>query len=843
MCGICGRFSPSSCCALASDPGPVLRALAHRGPDGAAHLALSPHSYLGFTRLSLVGDSRQPFLDGSCALVCNGEIYNHEELRLALPPAAPSTASSDCSILLPCIAAWGIEQTLRQLDGMFALAMVASVDDATQDVYLARDRLGIKPLLWGLCDSKRCLAFASEAGGVPASWKIADVAPGHLVHLRVASGAAVEVVRDVLFLPPWSASPQREPVTSSALRAALISAVQTHVMGDHPVGVFLSGGLDSSLLAAITARLARQRGARLQAYTISYAATASVPPGGAPPAASADLAFARQTAAFIGADLACFTFDATEALSALEDVIERLESADVGLVRVAVPLYLLAKKAAAAAAGSCRAVLVGEGADEVFAGYALFRSYARDALPAFEAELARRLACISASELLRVDRCTMAWGVEARVPFLDASFLALAMHASCAERKLSHPSTGRLEKCLLRDAFVGWLPDDVLYRRKEGMADGVGFDWVRDVQRAASEREAIADPDAAEAALYRRLFRGRAAASRVALADARRAARNAQRPVPLARLIDGSAFIRGGCKSVRDDPQLCDLFTEAEAVAFCARVLGVDVAARPPTLALLNALIEAVLARIPFHNFALLTRPRVPPTRAEVRDDWLRVLGGTCAYTAPAFAAVLSRLGFSVSLVAATVRRDFDHLALLVLVAGRFHYVDVGNGKRYLEAAPLGDEQPRGSPASFAWRLRWDAAAACFQVVHGRRSFGSDSELAWDAAASITFDPTRLVHYSFFHEHFARGRLDAANVFRHGLRFAVFPRLDTEVSIRDARVTLGSTRLQTPNEAALLAFARPRMSAAQLAWLGEALGALRAQGDALWPAAGGAVLS
>jgi asparagine synthase (glutamine-hydrolysing) len=194
----------------------------------------------------------------------NGEIYNYAELQLSLSaqPAthaagvatSASASASDCSVLLPCIAAWGLEQSLRQLDGMFALALV-STTDAGQDVFLARDRMGVKPLLWGLCAARRCLAFGSEAAAVPATWRVADVAPGHLVHIRLSAGGPVEVVRDAPFLPPWRASPQRDAVTSSALRAALISAVEAQLMGDHPVGVLLSGGLDSSILAAVAARL------------------------------------------------------------------------------------------------------------------------------------------------------------------------------------------------------------------------------------------------------------------------------------------------------------------------------------------------------------------------------------------------------------------------------------------------------------------------------------------------------------------------------------------------------------------------------------------------------------
>ena len=834
MCGIWGHFA-GACCA-APQPEVALRALAHRGPDGGRHVALDDGgaSCLGFTRLSLVGAARQPFVDGELSAVINGELYNHDELRL-LVAAPPAADESDCGVLLPCVAAWGVVGALQRLRGMFALAVVVTRGENTRDVYLARDRMGVKPLVWGRCAAGGCVAFASEAAALPAPWHLVDVAPGHCVHLRVASGGAgpPDLVADEPFLPPWTASPQADPVTGAALRAALVSAVASQLLhggGEHDVGVFLSGGLDSSLLAAIAARLCRQRGRVLRAFTIAHTPAAPAAGGGCDPPPSADLACARRAAAFVGAQLECFTFDTPEALAALGDVIGHLESHDVALVRVAVPLFLLARKAAAR---GCRAVLSGEGADEVFGGYPLFRAYTAAELPAFQRELERRLGCVAASELLRVDRCTMAAGLEARVPFLDERVLALAMHGSCAARKLSHAGSGRLEKALLRDAFAGWLPDDVLNRRKEGMADGVGHGWVRELGAAACALEGVDDARQAEAALYARLFRERHPPSRAALAASRVAARNAHRPSPLSALVDGSAFIRA-CRSVGTDPQLGAMFSLDEARSFCDRVLGVDVAGRPPTLELLNSLIEAVLATVPFHNLALLTRPRVPPTAREVREDWLAARGGTCAYTSPAFAATLSALGYQVALVAATVRADFDHLALLVLVGSTYHYVDVGNGKRYLEAAPLGDGDtpPLGSPASFQWRVRWDGAAGVFRVIHGKRDALGGT--AWDAPPSVTFDPTRLVHYEFFNEHFARARRDPGFLFFHGLRLAVFPRPDAEVAIRDAQFTLGEASVRTASAAALLALARPHVSVAVFAWLQAAVAALEERGVALW---------
>jgi asparagine synthase (glutamine-hydrolysing) len=873
MCGICGHFGV--CCAV-PDPASVVARLAHRGPDGSSVHTPTPTSFLGFTRLSLVGSARQPFVSerGNLSLVVNGEVYNADALRLALGPRAPPRLpdTSDCSVLLPCIEAWGVEETLARVEGMFALALVRVADDGGCDVYLARDRMGIKPLVWGQCggvlDSRTvsggvdsssdggggggggscCLAFASEAGALPAGWELKDVMPGTVLHVRVApaqqrAGSAVTATTSAtatVFAPPWVPSPQADPVTLGTIRTTLVAAVSSHLQGDHSVGVLLSGGLDSAILAAVAARLMRQRGGpRLRAFTITHR-TVAAPPADGPPS---DVVFASRTAAAVGAELSVATFDTREALSALPQVISALESYDVGLVRVAVPQLLLARHVARA---GCRVVLSGEGADEVFAGYALFRAYdGRSAdgptgLDAFRRELERRLACLWASELLRVDRCTSASGVEARVPYLDPAFLAVAMHPSTAARKLSHPSHGSLEKALLRDAFASWLPDDVLYRRKVGMADGVGEAWVRELQAAAVASEGVEDPARAEAALYKRIFAEVApGAGRAALARSRIAFRNAGRLTPASGLPDASALLRN-FRCVRDDPQVGAMFTAADAAAFCTRELGVDVplAGATPTIALLNSLIEAVLQRVPFHNFSLLTRPRVPPVPAEVRADWLAVSGGTCASTSAAFAAMLSALGFDVSLVAAVVRTEFDHLALLVRLCGRAHYVDIGNGKRYAEAAPLVDDAdgcaPLGSPTTLQWRVRWCPVASRFHLLHGRAGVDASGSASWDVPPSVTFDPDATVHYAFFYEHFARARRSDAFVFLRSLRLAVFPALTTGLSVRDAVVNVHGVRVPTAGEAELLELVRPHVSSSVHGWLLEALAALRARGIDLW---------
>jgi len=261
-----------------------------------------------------------------------------------------------------------------------------------------------------------------------------------------------------------------------------------------PVGVFLSGGLDSSLVAAIAARCLAQRGERLQTFAV-----------GTPD--SPDLAAARRVAEHVGAEHHETTYTAADALDALPEVVRAIESFDPGLVRSAVPNYLLARFTAR----HVKVVLTGEGADELFAGYDYLREF--DDPDRLHAELVRTVRALHNLNLQRCDRVTMAHGLEARVPFLDREVIDWALRLP-AEAKLAPP--GEPEKRLLREAFDGWLPDDLLWRDKAEFGDGSG---ARDVLSEATEaeisdaefeaeRDAIAPPlRTKEELAYFRIFR------------------------------------------------------------------------------------------------------------------------------------------------------------------------------------------------------------------------------------------------------------------------------------------------------------------------------------------------
>jgi asparagine synthase (glutamine-hydrolysing) len=278
-------------------------------------------------------------------------------------------------------------------------------------------------------------------------------------------------------------------------------------MSDVPYGVLLSGGLDSSLVAACAARFAARRveeddrteawWPRLHSFAIGL--------DGSP-----DLAAAPVAAAAVGTVHHGFRFTFEEGVDALPEVIRHIETYDVTTVRASTPMYLMARRIKAM---GVKMVLSGEGADEVFGGYLYFHKApsARE----FHEETVRKLDALYMFDCLRANKSMMAWGVEPRVPFLDREFLEVAMGMDALAKMAVG---GRIEKAVLREAFAGYLPDSILWRQKEQFSDGVGYGWIdglkahassqvtdRDFARAAA-RFPINPPQSKEAYFYRRLF-------------------------------------------------------------------------------------------------------------------------------------------------------------------------------------------------------------------------------------------------------------------------------------------------------------------------------------------------
>lgn len=488
MCGIVAIHDPSavrgsatrpSDAGAASDVGPrMLARLRHRGPDGSGTRQVGP-TWLGHRRLSIVDlhSGSQPL--GSASghwVVANGEIYNHEEIRAEVPH--DYRTESDSEAILATVLTGGIE-AIAHLRGMFAF--VLAHEDGS--VLAARDPLGVKPLYWATVDGVTYLA--SELGAFDASVRphVEAFPPGYawtpgdgLVRFRALHTPAPELtdrartVRDV--------------------REALVDAVRRRMMGDVPVGVFLSGGLDSSLVAAIMAEVSTEP-------VHSFAAGT---------ADSSDLAAARRVAEHLGLEHHERVYDADDVVAALPRVVSQMESYEPSLVRSAVPNYLVAELAAS----TVKVVLTGEGSDELFAGYDYVRAI--DDHAALHDELLRSVEGLHNLNLQRCDRVTMAHGLEARVPFLDRALVTLAQRMPITWRL---PGELGQEKALLREAFDGWLPHDLLWRPKEQFGDGSGTaDVMREEARAlapdvdwrAVRVAGLPAPRSREELAYQRIF-------------------------------------------------------------------------------------------------------------------------------------------------------------------------------------------------------------------------------------------------------------------------------------------------------------------------------------------------
>ncbi len=476
MCGIVAEHG-------SSDPDPLermLERLTHRGPDDAGSVGVGA-AWLGHRRLSIVDleGGRQPLVtaDESLWLVGNGEIYNHEEVRGEL--AGEPRTDSDNEVALHLVDEEG-PAALARLNGMFAF-VIAGEDGR---FVAARDPVGIKPLYWARRGGRT--RFASEMHVFDPDWQplVEPFPPGCYWTpdeglVRFAAAVSDDIAPAAGPIEPGA------PLPAGVLdrtREVLVDAVQRQLMGDVPVGVFLSGGLDSSLVAAIAARWLRERGLRLPTFAVGR-------PG------SPDLLAARGVAEHVGSDHHETTYTAQDALAALPTVVRSIESFDPGLVRSAVPNFMLARFTAQ----HVKVVLTGEGADEIFAGYDYMGSYTDP--DDLHAELVRTIRGLHNLNLQRCDRVTMAHGLEARVPFLDREVIRWGLRLP-AGYKLAGP--GRPEKRLLREAFAGWLPDDLLWRDKAEFGDGSG---ARDVLSEAvsagiSDGELAAERDGEPAAAH-----------------------------------------------------------------------------------------------------------------------------------------------------------------------------------------------------------------------------------------------------------------------------------------------------------------------------------------------------
>ncbi len=506
MCGIFGildiKTDVSELRTQALDLSKLLR---HRGPDWSG-IWNNDNTILCHERLAIVDvdTGAQPLIsqNDKHILAVNGEIYNHKQLAADLDEPYPFKTRSDCEVILPLYQQKGVE-FIDELEGMFAFILY----DEEKDAYLiARDHIGIIPLYTGY-DEHGNFYVSSEMKALASVCKtISEFPPGHYMWSK-------EGKLTKYYKRDWMDYENVKDNSSDLeeLRVAFEKAVKSHMMSDVPYAVLLSGGLDSSLVSAVAAQYVAKRvededktdawWPRLHSFAVGLE--------GAP-----DLKAAKKVADMIGTVHHEIHFTIQEGLDAIRDVIFHLETYDTTTIRAATPMYLMTRKIKAM---GIKMVLSGEGADEIFGGYLYFHKAPN--AKEFHEETVRKLDRLHMFDCARANKATSAWGVEARVPFLDKNFIDVAMRLNPQDKMCLD---GKMEKWILRKSFDNGdtLPAEVLWRQKEQFGDGVGYSWidsirdfvdkeVTDQQLATAEfRFPHNTPDTKEGYYYRTIFEG-----------------------------------------------------------------------------------------------------------------------------------------------------------------------------------------------------------------------------------------------------------------------------------------------------------------------------------------------
>ncbi|MFV8343335.1 asparagine synthase B [Flavobacterium sp. XS2P39] len=467
--------------------------MGHRGPDESDLYVTEKGSVLSHERLSIVDlhSGKQPIQGTKTAyMVHNGEIYNHQALRDGILQHHTFRTKSDSEVIVHLYEEFGYD-FCNMLDGDWAFVIVDG-----DDFIAGRDPMGVKPLYYGL-DERGRIYFSSEMKPIADQCRtFSTFPPGHYYTQKTGF---------VKYYQPEYEDYLKadQALDLDLIRETLTEATRKRLMSDVPIGVLLSGGLDSSLTSAIASRLLAESGKKLHSFSIGLDADAP------------DAVAARKVAEYLGTEHHEIHFTIEEGIRILDKLIWHLETYDVTSIRASTPMYFLSK---AIADMGIKVVLSGEGADEIFGGYLYFRN--APSTEDFQKETIERVQKLFTADLLRADKSTMAHGLEARVPFLDKAFLDVAVRVK-AEEKMPKTYGGK-EKYILRKAFDTpdnpYLPAEVLWRQKEQFSDGVGYNWidqlieycssqVTDAQLAGAGAEFPYNaPGTKEAYFYRSIF-------------------------------------------------------------------------------------------------------------------------------------------------------------------------------------------------------------------------------------------------------------------------------------------------------------------------------------------------
>jgi len=434
----------------------------NRGPDQTTIISKKDF-FLGFHRLAIVDlseEGNQPFYSNGVYLICNGEIYNHKLLRehKVLRKSFETVSDSDCAVIIPGYLKYGVS-FFDCLDGDFAFVLY---DTREETVYFYRDPYGVRPLFYQTAGR---LTVCSEIKGF-----YDLIHPVYPVQPRVLYSMCLRTktmnLTEFYHFPYLQKSSAKKLLkspagSSSILRELLEKSVVSRLMSERPIGALLSGGLDSSLIAAIL----NSKVPVLKSPAEQLLNTFSIGLSG-----SVDLHCAKIVAEYLGTVHHEIIITPKEIIKAIDKVIYTLESYDITTIRASIPMYLLSKYISEKT--DIKVLFSGEGSDELFGGYLYFNNAPNET--EFEEETFRLVENLFTFDNLRADRVTAAHGLELRVPFLDRTFAETVLNIPGNIRMPS--ANGNIEKKLLRDSFrsESILPPEILNRRKEAFSDGVG---------------------------------------------------------------------------------------------------------------------------------------------------------------------------------------------------------------------------------------------------------------------------------------------------------------------------------------------------------------------------------
>ena len=403
---------------------------------------------LGFHRLAINGlddISNQPIEIDDCVLICNGEIYNYKQLYSYMIDVTPKT-HSDCEVIIHLYKKYGIQQTLTMLDGVFAFILITK-----DNIYAARDPFGVRPLYY--FKSGCTFFFASELKCLS---NIADEQDSRVSHFE--PGCYMDTKNGMLkkyHIPSFvlNETLSEKEVCETIFQKLYDAVYKRCVTTERPVACLLSGGLDSSIIASLVSKCVPYQ---LETYSIGLEG-------------SEDLRCASIVATHIGSKHTEILVTEADMLNAIDEVIYAIESYDVTTIRASLGNYLLGKYIKQHS--EAKVIFNGDGSDEICGGYLYMKACPDDI--EFDKETRRLLKEIHRYDVLRSDKCISSHGLEPRTPFLDRGFVNYYLSIPIELRR--RPEL--IEKYLLRKAIdlqeIKYLPDEVLWRRKEAFSDGV----------------------------------------------------------------------------------------------------------------------------------------------------------------------------------------------------------------------------------------------------------------------------------------------------------------------------------------------------------------------------------